>query len=116
MLPRLHRGSRPEAAAEASCELFAGISGHHLRWKTASDKRRPFLHLVIASSSLRPTGHTGMGIVDDLAAAVAKADSSSSWVWICRSSHQGKAERVTRTAAEGTAEQSAGVSAIEWRR
>jgi hypothetical protein len=31
--PKLHCGSRTEAAAEASCELLAGISEHHLRWK-----------------------------------------------------------------------------------
>src|SRR5271157_1239945 len=115
MLPRLYRGSRTEAAAAASCELFAGISGHHLRWKTAPDKQRPFLHLVIAGSSLRATSHTGMGIVDDFAVAVAKADSAPSRVWIRRSRHKGKAKRVISTAAEGTAKPSACISAIERR-
>src|SRR5271166_853931 len=107
MLPRLHRDSRPEAAAAASCELLAGISGHHLRWKTAPDKRRPFLHLVIAGSSLRATSHTGMGRLDDCATAAAKAYSASSRVWLLRSSGQGQTERVIGTAAEGTAEPSA---------
>ena len=37
MLPRLHRGSWTEAAAEASCELLAGVGGYHLRWETAPD-------------------------------------------------------------------------------
>src|SRR5271166_831756 len=113
MLPRLHRDSRPEAAAAASCELLAGISGHHLRWKTAPDKRRPFLHLVIAGSSLRATSHTGMGRLDDCATAAAKAYSASSRVWLLRSSGQGQTERVIGTAAEGTAEPSACISAIE---
>src|SRR5271157_5619963 len=116
MLPRLHRGSRTEAAAEASCELLAGISGHHLRWKTAPDKRRPFLHLVIAGSSLRLASHAGMGAVDDLAIAIAKADSASSRIWIRRSSRQGQAERVIGAAAEGAAQQSARVSFPKWGR
>src|SRR5208337_1440225 len=114
MLPRLYRGSRTEAAAAASCELFAGISGHHLRWKTAPDKQRPFLHLVIAGSSLRATSHTGMGIVDDFAVAVAKADSAPSRVWIRRSRHKGKAERVIGAAPEGSAQQSPRVSFPKW--
>src|SRR5271166_6301726 len=116
MLPRLYRGSRTEAAAAASCELFAGISGHHLRWKTAPDKQRPLLHLVIAGSSLRATSHTGMGIVDDFAVAVAKADSVSSRVWLLRSSGQGEAERVIGTAVEGTAQQATRVSDPKWGR
>src|SRR5208283_4017149 len=115
MLPRLYRGSRTEAAAAASRELFAGISGYHLRWKTAPDKRRPFLHLVIAGSPLRATGHTGMGRLDDCATAAAKAYAVSSRVWLLRSSGQGEAERVIGTAAEGTAEPSACISAIERR-
>ena len=28
----------PEAAAETSCELLAGIGGHDLRWETAPDQ------------------------------------------------------------------------------
>src|SRR5271166_5737308 len=115
MLPRLYRGSRTEAAAAASCELLAGISGHHLRWKTAPDKRRPFLHVVIAGSSLRITSHTGMGRLDDCATAAAKAYSASSRVWLLRSCRQGQTERVIGTAAEGTAEPSACISAIERR-
>src|SRR5271166_639122 len=114
MLPRLYRGSRTEAAAAASCELLAGISGHHLRWKTAPDKRRPFLHLVIAGSSLRATSHTGMGPLDDCATAAAKAYSASSRVWLLRSSGQGEAQRVIGTAAEGAAQQSAHVSCPKW--
>src|SRR5208337_742115 len=106
----------PEAAAETSCELLAGISGYHLRWKTAPDKRRPFLHLVIAGSSSRATGHTGMGRLDDCATAAAKAYSASSRVWLLRSSGQGEAERVIGTAAEGTAQPSACISFPKWGR
>ena len=49
--PLCFRGLRwfpAEAAAETSCQLLAGISGHDLRWETASDQRRPILHLVFA--------------------------------------------------------------------
>src|SRR5271165_1155327 len=104
MLPRLYRGSRTEAAAAASCELFAGISGHHLRWKPAPDKQRPFLHLVIAGSSLRLAGHARMGAVDDLAIASAEAHSAPSRVWLLRSGGQGEEERVIGAAAEGAAQ------------
>src|SRR5208337_4796477 len=116
MLPRLYRGSRTEAAAAASRELFAGISGYHLRWKTAPDKRRPFLHLVIAGSSLRATSHTGMGPLDDCATAAAKAYAASSRVWLLRSSGQGEAERVIGPAAEGTAQQATHFSYPKWGR
>src|SRR5664280_2082588 len=107
MLPGLHRGSRPKAAAEASCELLAGIGGHDLRWETASDQRRPILHLVFAGAALRPARHARMGTVDDLAIAIAKAYSASSWIWICRSRRQGQAESVIGAASEGAAQQSA---------
>src|SRR5271166_2884822 len=80
VLPRLHRGSRTEKAAETSCELLAGVSGHRLRWETASDQRRPILHLVFAGAALRPTSYTGMGTVADFAVAIAKAGSDSSWI------------------------------------
>src|SRR5271157_862602 len=104
MLPRLHRGSRTEAAAAASCELFAGISEHHLRWKTAPDQQRPFLHLVLAGASLRLARHARMGTVGNLAIAPAKAYSATSRVWICRSGREGQAERVIGAAAEGAAQ------------
>src|SRR5208337_4722923 len=104
----------PEAAAETSCELLAGISGYHLRWKTAPDKRRPFLHLVITGSPLRATSHTGMGLLDDCATAAAKAYSASSRVWLLRNSGQGEAKRVIGTAAEVAAQQSAHVSCPKW--
>src|SRR5271157_15008 len=104
MLPRLHRGSRTETAAEASCELLAGIGGHHLRWETAPDKRRPFLHLVFAGAALRPARHARMGTVDDLAIAPAKAYSATSLLWIRRSHREGKTERVVGTAAEGASQ------------
>src|SRR5271157_6352904 len=116
MLPRLHCGSRTETAAETSCELLAGIGGHDLRWETASDQRRPFLHLVLAGTALRPARHAGMGAVADFAVAIAKADSASSWIWICRSSRQGRAESVNGTASEGAAQQSARVSCPKWGR
>src|SRR5208337_4049331 len=116
VFPRLHRGSRTEAATAASRELFAGISGYLLRWKTAPDKRRPFLHLVIAGSSLRATSHTGMGRLDDCATAAAKAYSASSRVWLLRSSGQGEAERVIGAVAEGTAQQETRVSDPKWGR
>src|SRR5271169_6977353 len=116
MLPRLHYGSRTETAAEASCELLAGISGHHLQWETAPDQRRPFVHLVFAGAALRPARHARMGTVDDLAIAPAKADSASSWIWICRSSRQGQAESVIGSASEGAAQQSARVSYAKWGR
>src|SRR5271169_5653970 len=116
MLPRLHRGSRPETAAETSGELLAGIGGHHLRWETASDQRRPILHLVFAGASLRPTSHARMGTVDDFAIAPAKADSASSWIWICRCSRQGQAESVIGAASEGAAQQSARFSCPKWGR
>ena len=51
-----------------------------------------FLHLVFAGAALRPARHAGMGTVDDLAIAPAKAYSASSRVWICRSGRQGQAE------------------------
>src|SRR5664280_739733 len=114
MLPRLHRGSRPETAAEASCELLARIGGHDLRWETASDQRRPILHLVFAGAALRPTSHTGMGTVADFAVAIAKADSASSRVWICRSGRQGQAKRVIGAASEGAAQQSTRFSFPQW--
>src|SRR5271167_2682711 len=57
-----------------------------------------------------------MGTVDDLAIATAKADSASSWIWICRSSRQGQAESVIGAAAEGTAQQSARFSRSQWSR
>src|SRR5208283_1844999 len=114
MLPRLHRDSRPEAAAAASCELLAGIGGYHLRWKTAPDKRRPFLHLVITGSSLRLARHARMGTVDDLADAAAKAASATSRVWIRRSCRQGQAKRVIGAASEGATQQSARVSRPKW--
>src|SRR5664279_3144478 len=98
MLPRLHRGSRPETAAKASCELLARIGGHDLRWDSASDQRRPILHLVFAGAALRPTRHAGMGTVADFAIAPAKADSASSWIWICRSSRQGVPKALAGTA------------------
>src|SRR5271165_1786670 len=104
MLPRLHCGSRTEAAAETSCELLAGIGGHHLRWETAPDQRRPFLHLVFAGAALRPASHARMGTVDDLAIAPAEAYSATARVWICRSSRQGQAESVIGAASEGAAE------------
>src|SRR5664280_3607372 len=104
MLSRLHRGSRTETAAETSCELLAGIGGHHLRWETASDQRRPFLHLVFAGASLRLARHAGMGAVDDFAIAAAKAYSATSSVWIRRSCRQGEAERVIGAASEGAAQ------------
>src|SRR5271157_1192431 len=116
MLPRLHCGSRTETAAEASCELLAGVSGHDLRWETASDQRRPILHLVFAGAALRPTSRTGMGTVADFAVAIAKADSASSWIWIFRSSRQGQAESVIGAASEGAAQQSARVSCPKWGR
>src|SRR5271169_5947903 len=106
MLPRLHRGSRPETAAETSGELLAGIGGHHLRWETASDQRRPTLHMVFAGAALRPTSHAGMGTVADFAVAIAEADSASSWIWICRSRRQGQAESVIGAASEGAPQQS----------
>src|SRR5208283_1596619 len=59
MLPRLHCGSRTETAAETSCELLAGIGGHDLRWATASDQRRPILHLVFAGAALRSQSYLG---------------------------------------------------------
>src|SRR5208283_3996940 len=114
MLPRLYRGSRTEAAAAASCELFAGISGHYLRWETASDQRRPVLYLVFAGASLRFACHAGMGRLDDFATAAAKAYSASSRVWICRSGRQGEAERVIGAAPEGSAQQSPRVSFPKW--
>src|SRR5664279_5697258 len=106
MLPGLHRGSRSETAAETFCELLAGISGHHLRWETASDQRRPVLHLVFAGASLRLARHAGMGTVDDYAVAAAEAHPAASRLWILRCRHQGKAERITGSAAEGAAQQS----------
>ena len=108
-------GSRTETAAETSCELLAGIGGHHLRWETAPDQRRPFVHLVFAGASLRLARHAGMGAVDDLAIAAAEAHPAASRLWVRRCRHQGEAERVTRSAAEGTAEPSARISAIERR-
>src|SRR5664280_1132313 len=116
MLPGLHRGSRSETAAETFCELLAGIGGHDLRWETASDQRRPFLHLVFAGAALRPARHARVGIVDDLAIAPAKAYSATSRVWICRSGRQGQAERVIGAASEGAAKQSARVSCPKWGR
>src|SRR5271157_1661115 len=116
MLPRLHCGSRRETTAEASCELLAGSSGHHLRWEAASDQRRPFLHLVFAGAALRPARHARMGTVDDLAIAPAKAYSATSRVWICRSSCQGQAESVIGAASEGAAQQSARFSCPKWGR
>src|SRR5664279_844650 len=101
MLPRLHCGSRTETAAETPCELLAGIGGHHLRWKTASDQRRPILHLVFARASLRPARHARMGTVDDLAIAATEAYSASSSVWIRRSRRQGQTKRVIGAASEG---------------
>src|ERR1039458_10556019 len=89
MLPRLHRDSWPEAATEASCKLLAGIGGHDLRWETASDQRRPILHLVFAGAALRPARHARMGAVDDFAVGAAKAYSATSRVWIRRSCRQG---------------------------
>src|SRR5664279_5348239 len=116
MLPRLHRGSRPETAAKASCELLARIGGHDLRWDSASDQRRPILHLVFAGAALRPTSHASMGIVDDLAIAPAKAYSATSWVWIRRSCRQGEAERVIGAASEGAAQQSTRFPYPKWGR
>src|SRR5664279_1369696 len=100
MLPGLHRGSRSETATETFCELLAGIGGHDLRWETASDQRRQFLHLVFAGAALRPARHSRMGTVADFAVGIAKADSASSWIWICRSSRQGQAESVIGAASE----------------
>src|SRR5664280_3418956 len=104
MLSRLHRGSRTETAAETSCELLAGIIGHHLRWETVPDQRRPILHLVFAGAALRLARHAGMGTVADFAIAPARADSASSSVWIRRSCRQGEAERVIGAASEGAAQ------------
>src|SRR5271165_4380675 len=114
MLPELHFASRPEAAAETSCELLAGIGGHDLRWETAPDQRRPFVHLVFAGAALRPARHAGMGTVADFAVAIAKADSASSRVWICRGSRQGQAESVIGAASEGAAQQSTRFSFPQW--
>src|SRR5271157_4474628 len=116
MLPRIHRGSRPETAAETSCELLARISGHHLQWETAPDQRRPILHLVFAGASLRLARHAGMGAVDDFAIAAAEAHSAASRVWICRSSREGQAESVIGAASEGAAKLSARVSCPKWGR
>ena len=75
--PLCFRGSivvpRPEAAAETSCELLAGIGGHDLRRETAPYQRRPFLHLVFAGAALRPARHARMGTVDDFAIAISKS-------------------------------------------
>src|SRR5271166_3615811 len=116
MLSRLHCGSRPEAAAETSCELLAGIGGHALRRETAPDQRRPFLHLVLTGAALRPAGHARMGTVDDLAIAAAEAYSATPRVWIRRSRRQGQAESVIGAASEGAAQQSARVSFPKWGR
>src|SRR5208337_433280 len=70
VLPRLHRGSRTETAAETSYELLAGIGGHDLRWETAPDQRRPFVHLVFTGAALRPARHARMGTVADFADAL----------------------------------------------
>src|SRR5664279_808486 len=114
MLPQLHCGSWPETAAETSCELLAGIGGHDLRWETAPDQRRPFVYLVFAGAALRPARHARMGTVADLAVAIAKADSASSWIWICRSGRQGQAKRVIGAASEGAAQQSVRFSFPQW--
>src|ERR1019366_6681684 len=103
MLPGLHRGSRSETAAETSCELLAGIGGHDLRWETAPDQRRPFIHLVFAGAALRPARHARMGTVADFTIAAAEADSASSRVWVRGSSGQGEAERTIGAFAEGAA-------------
>jgi len=116
VLPRLHRGSRTETAAETSCELLAGIGGHDLRWETAPDQRRPFVHLVFTGAALRPARHARMGTVADFAVANAKADSASSWIWICRSRRQGQAESVIGAASEGAAQQSTCFSYPKWGR
>src|ERR1035438_2324326 len=115
MLPRLHCGSRAEKAAETSCELLAGIGGHDLQWETSSDQRRAILHLVFAGASLRLARHAGMGAVDDFAVAAAEAHPADSRLWILRCRDQGKAERITGSTAEGTAEPSACIPAIERR-
>src|SRR5271157_3805477 len=116
MLPGLHFGSRTETAPEASCELLAGIIGHHLQRETASDQRRPILRLVLAGAALRLASHARMGAVDDLAIAPAKAYSATSRVWICRSSRQGQAKRVIGAASEGAAQQSTRFSYPKWGR
>src|ERR1017187_3713117 len=116
MLPGLHRGSRSETAAETFCELLAGIGGHHLRWETASDQRRPFLHLVFAGAALRPARHAGMGTVADFAIAPAKADSASSWIWICRSSRQGVPKALAGTALKRSEKSTRLIPISQWPR
>ena len=116
VLSRVDRGTRPEAAAEASCKLLAGISGQHLGWEAAPDQRRPILHLVIIGSSLRLASYSGMGRVDDLAIAATEAYSASSRIWIRRSRRQGQTKRVIGAASEGAAQQSARVSRPKWGR
>jgi TIR domain-containing protein len=66
--------------------------------------------------ALRPACHARMGAVDDLAIAIAKADSASSRIWIRRSSRQSQAERVIGAAAEGAAQQSTRFSCPQWGR
>src|ERR1019366_2726730 len=92
MLPGLHRGSRPEMAAETSCELLAGIGGHDLRWETAPDKRRQFVHLVLAGEPLWLARHAGMGLVDDFAVATERENSASPRVRIRRCRDQSHTE------------------------
>ena len=73
---RLDHGSRPQAATAPSGRLLAGIGGHNLGWEAAPDQRRPCVHLVFAGAPLRLARHSGMGRVDDLAIAAAKADAA----------------------------------------
>ena len=97
-------------------ELLTGVGRQHVRWETAPDQRRPFLHLVFAGVSLRSAGSTRMGIVDDLAIAPAKAYSATSRVWICRSGRQGQAKRVIGASPEGAAQQSTCFPCPKWGR